>query len=64
MDAGYRASDAEPNEPLGIELAVVDSTGAEKFDFLRFVEERIIESRFHPVPVDANGERLRMVDAS
>ncbi len=62
IDLGYRASDAEPRSEGGIDLTVVDPGGAGPQDPLRFVEERILESRYRPVPVDAAGRAFRLVE--
>lgn len=66
VDPTYRPIDAE--EPRAKPEAatlfpVVDgrSAGDEK-DLLRFIEERIVEVRFRPIPVDAALEELTLVE--
>ena len=66
IDPLYMASDAEPEGPQegGLDLAVVAAAESREEDILRFIEERIVETRFRPVPVDAHYRELALKEVA
>ncbi len=64
VDPSYRPSDARVSSKQNEQellLPVVDNNRVEEADQLRFIEERIVEARFRPLPVDAFLEELTLV---